>query len=103
VEPLGLAVEQRDGIAVVRVEGEIDVATAPQLRSFLAEVINTDRAAGLSVDLDRVTFLDSTGIGVLISAHHRLAEGGGKLTLRRPGEAIARTLGIVGLDDWIEE
>jgi anti-sigma B factor antagonist len=103
VEPLGLAVEQRDGIAVVRAVGEIDVATAPQLRAFLAEVISTDRAASLSVDLDQVPFLDSTGIGVLISAHHRLAEGGGKLTLRHPCEAVARTLGIVGLDDWIEE
>ena len=61
---LKLSTEARDGLAVIRAEGEIDVYTAPMLREALAA------AAGgsLVVDLARCELMDSTGLGVLVGA-----------------------------------
>jgi anti-anti-sigma factor len=98
-EALALHVEHtadRHG-PVVHVNGEVDLATAPQLRECLR-----DLEGDVIVDLIDVSFLDSSGIGVLIAQRKRLAHGDGKLTLRNPNDIVARTLEAVGLCDWIE-
>jgi anti-sigma B factor antagonist len=63
--------------AVVRVSGEIDVSTAPDLRDVLSHP-GTDH---LVVDLRGVAFLDSTGLGVLVGALKRLQKRGGSLKI----------------------
>ena len=83
---------------VVYVVGEIDLATAPQLRACLKALDGT-----VVVDLCEVAFLDSSGIGVLIAARNRLAATGGELTLHNPNDIVARTLTVVGLRDWIDQ
>ena len=54
------------------------------------------------LDLSGVTFLDSTGIGVLVRARNRLLAAGGELILRSPSGIVRDVLEIVGLGDWIE-
>jgi len=63
--------------AVMRVTGEIDMATAPRLRQHVLTV-TTGKPAGLVLDLDRVEFIDSTGLGVMVGAakRMRMIEGG---------------------------
>lgn len=63
--------------AVMRVTGEIDMATAPRLRQHVLTV-TTSKPAGLVLDLDRVEFIDSTGLGVMVGAakRMRMIEGG---------------------------
>ena len=61
VEARGLS----DGIGHVAVAGEVDVATAPQLKQVLLEVLD-DGATSLRVDVAQVAFIDSAGLGVLI-------------------------------------
>lgn len=63
--------------AVMRVTGEIDMATAPRLRQHVLTV-TTRKPAGLVLDLDRVDFIDSTGLGVMVGAakRMRMIEGG---------------------------
>lgn len=63
--------------AVVRVSGEIDLATAAELRDALCPP-GTDH---MVVDLRGVAFLDSTGLGVLVGALKRLSKRGGSLKL----------------------
>ena len=63
---------------VITVSGEIDVATAPQLRECLHGVI-ADGEATVVLDLLGVTFLDSTALGVLVGALKRCRELGGEL------------------------
>src|SRR4051794_17807172 len=67
-------------IAVVQVSGWIELASAPKLRETLIEVID-DGHVHLVIDLSEVVFLDSTGLGVLISLLHRLRSRDGSLAL----------------------
>ena len=74
----------------LRVEGEIDLASADQL----AEALRTAIASEVrSVDVSGVTFLDSTGLEVLLSAGHAM-NGDGPLVLLRPSYPVRRLLDI---------
>ena len=60
------------GIALVTVTGEIDVSTSALLREHLLRVITDEPRRGLVVNLARVSFIDSTGTGVLVGIWHRV-------------------------------
>ena len=64
---LKLAHHAKDGIEVIDVQGEIDMYTAPRLRELLIDLVSKG-SYQLVVDLDKVGFLDSTGLGVLVGA-----------------------------------
>lgn len=81
---------------VVEVSGEIDVYTAPALREELAEHIEADRT-DLVVDLTRVDFMDSTGLGVLVGALKRVRTYGGDLRLVIDSEKILQPFRITAL------
>lgn len=77
---LRLEVRQQGGWTVVEVGGEIDVATAPRLREQLIAIVN-DQQYRIVVDLEAVDFIDSTGLGVLISGLKRVRTHGGEFAL----------------------
>ena len=70
MEVLRIDVEDVDDHTVIAVQGELDAATAPQLRQRFVEVL-TGRRHGVVVDLDGVDFIDSVGLGVLIGGLKR--------------------------------
>src|SRR3954468_14732973 len=82
---------------VVAVRGEIDLFTAPELKSALAEAIESGHSR-IVVDLTDTTFLDSTALGVLIGAVKRLRSRDGRLTIVNVDDNIAKTFEITGLD-----
>lgn len=86
---------------VVRLEGEIDVYTAPRVREMLDEQLRDGRT-DLVVDLTDVTFIDSTGLGVLVGRlkHTRLL--GGSLRLVGSDERVLKVFSITGLDKVFE-
>jgi len=87
--------------ATVRVRGEVDVYTAPQLRERLYAVVG-DRVPTVVVDLAEMTFIDSTGLGVIVGTLKRLREAGGELTLRSPSRSTRKVLDITGLTRIVE-
>jgi anti-sigma B factor antagonist len=93
-----IGVTHEDNAAVVRIEGEIEFATAPRLRATLLDLAQ-DGAAPVVVDLAQVTFLDSAGISLLIQAKKRLASGESDLVLRDPQPHIRRVLEISGVTE----
>lgn len=94
---LSLATREVAGHAVVEVRGEVDVYTASVLRQRLLEII--DGGAGrVVVDLRRVDFLDSTGLGVLVGALKRLRMDGGDLSLVCDNEKLLKIFRITALD-----
>ena len=84
------------GWTVVHVYGELDVATTPDLREVLVRLVG-EGSTKLVLDLDGVDFLDSTGLGTIVSALKRARTHGGDLRLVCT-QAIARLFEITGLD-----
>lgn len=81
---------------VIDVAGEIDVYTAPALRQRLAALLDQGRA-DLVVDLSRVTFMDSTGLGVLVGALKRVRGLDGRMVLVIDQDRILKVFRITGL------
>ncbi len=91
-------IEERPGgdVPVIAVSGEIDVATAPQLRETLQGVIARGSTT-IVLDLLGVTFLDSTALGVLVGALKRCREAGGDLHIVVAEPRILKIFEITGL------
>jgi anti-sigma B factor antagonist len=83
--------------AVLRISGEVDISTAPQLRERLQQL----DSRSVVVDLSAMTFFDSTGLGVLVGAFKRLREGGGDLVLRAPTRSTRKVLELTGLSQVV--
>ncbi len=83
--------------AAISAAGEIDLATVNTLRSAIAQAMQQG-ASHLTLNLNKVTYIDSSGLGTLIGAHKRLASSGGSLTIRCSQGRILRLLAITGLD-----
>lgn len=81
----------------ITADGEIDLATVHTLRSAITDATKQG-ARHLTLDLDRVTYIDSSGLGTLIGAHKRLTSSGGSLTIRCSQARILRLFAITGLD-----
>src|SRR5579859_3426730 len=86
----------KDGIEVVDVEGEIDVYTAPRLRELLIDLVNKNNYQ-LVVNMEKVDFLDSTGLGVLVGGLKRVRDHEGALRLVCDQERILKIFRITGL------
>ena len=97
----GISEDDHDGAAVISVSGEVDVAAAPALRDSLARILAAGTGGMVVVDLVGVTFIDSTGLGVLIGAHKRCAEGGRELRVVVGEPRILKVFEITGLTDLL--
>ena len=86
----------KDGIEVIDVGGTIDISTAPRLRELLIDLVSKDNHQ-LIVNLDRVEFLDSTGLGVLIGGLKRVRAHDGSLDLVCTQERILKIFRVTGL------
>lgn len=85
-----------DERTVVHVSGEVDVYTAPALREELSDLVDAERAH-LIVDLTEVTFMDSTGLGVLVGALKKVRTLGGDLQLVINQEKVLKVFRITAL------
>lgn len=81
---------------VVHVGGEIDVASADRLREKVAHLLAAGRT-DLLVDLTGVTFMDSTGLGLLVGTLKRVRLAGGRLDLVVDSERLLKVFRITGL------
>ena len=86
----------KDSIEIVDVEGEIDVYTAPRLRELLIDLVNNGHYQ-LVVNMEKVEFLDSTGLGVLVGGLKRVRAHDGSLDLVCTQERILKIFRITGL------
>ena len=85
------------GAAVIALEGEVDIYSAPQFKEALLAGID-DGATSIIVDLGLVTFIDSTALGVLVSGAKRVRPRNGRLDIVCADENITRIFEITGLD-----
>jgi len=88
----------KDGIEVVDVEGEIDIYTAPRLRELLIDLVSKNNYQ-LVVNLEKVGFLDSTGLGALVGGLKRVRAHDGSLDLVCTQQRILKIFRITGLTE----
>lgn len=89
----GFSVEERNGVRVILLRGELDVATARKLADGLSALEDSP----VVIDLSGLTFIDSSGISVLVREYNRR----GELVLTRPRRNVTRVLRIAGLESWV--
>ncbi len=93
----GVDADGEDGDVVVRLGGELDMATTPALSRALDTVMDA-RPHALALDLSELTFVDSTGLRVLITSSRRAAGQGCSYVLRSPQRAVLKALRLTGMD-----
>jgi anti-sigma B factor antagonist len=89
--------EKRADAVVVTPVGEIDRDTAPQLREFLEQAVRDAAGGAVEVEMHQVTFMDSSGIGALLSGHQQAEAAGGTLRVRNPSDAVRTVLEITNV------
>jgi anti-sigma B factor antagonist len=94
---LELSTEHDGLVTTLRLVGELDASTAPELRTRLAELYDGGRRC-VVLDLSQLDFLDSTGLGVLVGALKRFRHDGGELALRDPRPTVRKVLALTTLD-----
>ncbi len=98
-ETFGIAEESSGGTTVLAVAGELDIATAPELGDRLGDAIDRVPQGTVVVDLLRVSFIDSTALGVLIGGLKRSQSAGGLFRLVVAEPRILKIFEITGLTD----
>ena len=93
-EPFVTEVERRDGVTLVRPRGDLDVASAGTLDAALTGI---ERAEHLVLDLRGLTFIDSTGLHLLVALQQRAERDGFELSLLAPPAPLAKTIQLCGL------
>lgn len=86
-----------DHIGLLAVTGEVDISTSPRFKEALLALIE-DGVTDIVVDLNDVTFIDSTALGVLVGAVRRLHPLGGRLVVAAQAHAVMRPVTLTGLD-----
>lgn len=95
-DQLHVNVERGHRATVVSVSGELDLASSPLLEGELSRVTATEPRL-LVLDLRELAFMDSTGLSLLIRAHHDADHAGRRLVLVRGGPQVQRLLSLTGL------
>jgi len=86
---------------VVTVRGEVDLATAPELESCIQRAF-ADAPGSVMLDLDGLTFIDSSGLRVLVALSKEARSRDASLTLRNVPRHAQRVLDLTGLSEWFD-
>ena len=85
----------------MKIRGEIDIYTAQTFKTAVLEEIGSDNKTFL-LDLSELTYIDSTGIGMLIEIRNEATEKGSALKLYHPRENVMKLLRLTGVDQIFE-
>jgi anti-sigma B factor antagonist len=97
---LAIDVLARGDDTVLRLAGDIDLHSAPEISEQLAR-LQADGSTAIVVDLSEVNFLDSSALGALVAAHRSLTDAGGSLKLAAPREHVLKVFRITRLAEVI--
>ena len=99
--PFGVTIEQRGSAVHVMLDGELDISTAQQLEDDLRR-IEAERPALIVLDLQQLSFMDSTGLRLLIMADARAREEDRRLAIVRGNEMVHRVMRLTRLDERLD-
>ncbi len=93
----GVETDTAGSTVVLRLQGELDMASTPGLKVALGEAFDQGPSA-MAADLTELTFIDSVGIGALIGASRRASTAGCSFALRSPRRSVLRVLQLTGVE-----
>jgi anti-sigma B factor antagonist len=96
---IDIDIVERDGAVVVALEGEVDLCAAPVLEESLRQVA-ASHASSIVVDLDRVSFMDSAGVHVLLQ-FSLSQKNGTRLALTHGSRQVQRLFEITGVERYL--
>jgi anti-anti-sigma factor len=96
--PFDVTIEQHAGAVHVVLTGELDISTAQRLEDDLRRV-ESEQPELIALDLQRLTFMDSTGLRLLISADARAREDRRRLVIVQGNEMVQRVMRLTRLDE----
>jgi anti-anti-sigma factor len=94
---LTIMVESVDDVPVIRAAGELDLATVPEMRTVVTEVAER-RPRALIFDFREIAYMDSSGLGILVSAKKRLGSYRGEVVVITAQPSVLKALSLSGLD-----
>jgi anti-sigma B factor antagonist len=101
---LRMSVDDTPARVVIRLAGEIDLATVPQLRQVLDAHARSGQT--MLIDLHEIEFIDSMGLAALVRARHRAIARGARLELVAPPERVYKVFTLTRLDQlfhWVPQ
>lgn len=93
---------QNDDLLVCYLRGEIDHHISENIRNQIDEMIERYHVKKLVFDFKEVTFMDSSGIGMILGRHKKLQSTGGIVQIKNPNEMVKRILHMAGVFFLIE-
>lgn len=92
--------EHRNGVAMISLEGDIDIASVDRLDEELA-VVEQNGTTGILLDFGLLTFIDSTGLHCIDRAHRRAQSAGRVLAVSNESRTIKRPFEVAGMDSLL--
>lgn len=85
----------------ITVSGELDIATVPYLRTVIDPAVRRGPVPSVILDISDLTFMDSTGLGLILACHQAAEERGGRLVIVNPARQVHRLLAATKVDAHI--
>jgi len=98
---MNIVTQQHDSVWELRLSGRLDASTAPRLRQEVLSLVEAGRRQ-LVIDLAGIDFIDSTGLGGLVTALRAMAKEGGQLKLSAIRHEVRRVFELTRLDKLFE-
>jgi anti-sigma B factor antagonist len=95
-----LQTETEGSSALVRIQGDLDLQVVDQVADALAR-IESDKPELLVIDLSRLSFMDSTGMGVIAATHIRAVDAGRRFAIVSPPAGVKQAFGRTKLNEVI--
>ena len=98
----GFETQSKNGLLCVYLYGEIDHHSAVALREELDRLLWHERPRRLVLDLSRIEFMDSAGLGLLMGRYRLVKELGGVMALTAPNARVLKILRLAGMERFFE-
>ena len=97
-----MRVEKAKGTVTVYLEGELDHFSAQQIRRIMDNAIEESSIKSMILDMENMTFMDSSGIGVILGRYRFLCRRGGEVAVRNMNPHVKKVFCLSGMNQIIQ-
>lgn len=94
--------EKKEGINLIRIEGEVIFQNSNRIKERAKDIIKENNIEYLIVDLTATSYLDSSGIGVILSLYKFMRDRNGRLLITNPNDKVKRVFEVTKLNQILD-